>query len=246
MSSSSSNITSDAGAVSHSGGARLHPPNREPHNGAVPEPSTLIVYSLAVLALLIVPGPAVVYIVTRSIDQGRRAGFVSIAGIHVGTLVHILAAGVGLSALVARSAVAFTMMKLVGAIYLVLLGAIRLMRRENEQPPALTQRSLRGIFWQGVIINILNPKTALFFLAFLPQFIDPSRGSTAFQAALLGLIFIMLGLLSDGVYAFVAGEAASWLRRSRTAVRLRRWVAGTIYVGLGIAAAASASDASNS
>lgn len=200
----------------------------------MPDGSTLVLYCGAVLALLVIPGPSVLYIVTRSVDQGRRAGLVSVAGIHVGTMVHVAAATFGISALVARSATAFTVVKLAGAACLIAVGVVRILRRSPTAEVDATPRSLRTVFLQGVVVNVLNPKTALFFLAFLPQFVDPDRGPVALQTAFLGVVFIVLGVLSDGAYALAAGSARRWLRVDRR-------VAGTVYVGLGMAAATSGS-----
>jgi threonine/homoserine/homoserine lactone efflux protein len=204
----------------------------------IPELSSLAVFVVAALALLIVPGPAVVYIVARSIHQGRRAGLVSVLGIHVGTLVHIAAATVGLSALVVSSAVAFTAIKIAGAVYLVGLGLWTLFARRAEQEVALGgERNLRRAFAQGIVVNVLNPKTALFFLAFLPQFVDPDASHPAVQIAFLGVLFAFLGLLTDSLWALAAGTAGGVLRRSRRFARGQRYVTGTVYVGLGVATA---------
>lgn len=201
--------------------------------------STLALFAAAGIALLIIPGPSVLYIVTRSLDQGPRAGLVSVAGIHVGTLGHIAAGAVGISAIVARSATAFSVVKFAGAAYLITLGIIRLLRQDVAviAADAARTRTDRQIFVQGFFVNLLNPKTALFFLAFVPQFIDPARGSVALQTVVLGMIFIALGLATDSTYALVAGSAGSWLRRSTHLARMQRWVAGSMYVALGITAA---------
>ena len=157
------------------------------------------------LALLVVPGPAVVYVVARSIHQGRRAGLASVVGIHVGTLVHIAAATLGLSALIASSAVAFTAVKIAGAVYLVGLGLWTLFSRRAEPDVALGgERNLRRAFAQGILVNFLNPKTALFFLAFLPQFVDPDAPHPALQIAFLGFLFALLGLVTDSTWALAA------------------------------------------
>lgn len=209
-------------------------------SAAVPDPSTLAVFALASLGLLVVPGPAVTYIVARSVDQGRTAGLVSTAGIHVGTLVHVVAAAVGLSALVASSAVAYTTVKWAGAAYLVAIGAARLLR--GSATPAdleVAPADLRRVFWQGVVVNVLNPKTALFFLALLPQFVEGGDGAVPLQLAVLGSTFLLLGLCTDGAYALLAARAGRALRRSRAFAGLRRWVTGTVYVALGAKAAAS-------
>jgi threonine/homoserine/homoserine lactone efflux protein len=167
----------------------------------MPDAGRYAVFCVAALALLLVPGPAVLYIVTRSIQQGRRAGLVSVLGIHLGTLVHITAATAGLSALLVSSATAFTVVKLAGAAYLIGLGLWTLASRKAEAGVALGgERRLCRVFTQGVIVNVLNPKTALFFLAFLPQFVDPHHGHSALQIALLGLTFAALGMVTDSIW----------------------------------------------
>ena len=204
----------------------------------MPDPASLAVFVVAALALLLVPGPAVLYIVARSIHQGRRAGLASVLGIHVGTLVHIAAATVGLSALIVSSAVAFTAVKIAGAVYLVGLGLWTLFSRSAETEIALGgERRLRRVFAQGIVVNVLNPKTALFFLAFLPQFVDPDAAHPALQIAFLGLVFVALGLVTDSLWALAAGTAGGVLRRSRRFTSVQRYVTGTVYVGLGVATA---------
>ncbi len=204
----------------------------------IPDTASLAVFVVAALALLVVPGPAVVYVVARSIHQGRRAGLASVLGIHVGTLVHIAAATLGLSALVVSSAVAFTAVKVAGAVYLVGLGLWTLFARGAEQDVALGgERNLRRAFAQGIVVNVLNPKTALFFLAFLPQFVDPNASHPAVQIAVLGLLFALLGLVTDSLWALAAGTAGGVLRRSRRFARGQRYVTGTVYIGLGVATA---------
>jgi threonine/homoserine/homoserine lactone efflux protein len=180
----------------------------------------------------------VLYVVARSIHEGRRAGIVSVLGIHVGTLLHIAAATLGLSALIVSSAVAFTALKIAGALYLVGLGLWTLFWRRAEPEIALGgERNLRRAFAQGVVVNVLNPKTALFFLAFLPQFVDADAAHPALQIAFLGLLFAALGLVTDSLWALAAGTAGGMLRSSRRFVRAQRYVTGTVYVGLGVATA---------
>jgi threonine/homoserine/homoserine lactone efflux protein len=192
----------------------------------------------AALVLLVTPGPAVLYIVARSIDQGRRAGLVSMLGVHAGTLVHVAAAAAGLSALLAASATAFGVVKYLGAAYLVYLGIRRLLDRTPARSRGrIGERSLRHAFVDGVVVNVLNPKTGLFFLAFLPQFADMARGGVGAQILTLGLIFVMLGLITDGLYALGAGSVARWLRGNPRFAVSERWIAGGMYVGLGVAAA---------
>jgi threonine/homoserine/homoserine lactone efflux protein len=208
----------------------------------MPSLGAYAVFCGATLALLVVPGPAVLYIVTRSIHQGRRAGLVSVLGIHLGTLVHVAAATVGLSALLVSSAIAFSVVKYAGAAYLIGIGLITLLSRKSETEIALGgERTLRRIFAQGVVVNVLNPKTALFFLAFLPQFVDPDRGNASLHIAVLGLTFVALGLVTDSLWALAAGTAGDVLRRSRHFVRVQRYVSGTVFVGLGVVAALAGS-----
>ncbi len=202
---------------------------------------TLVLFAIASVILLIVPGPAVVYVVARSIAQGPRAGLVSVLGIETGGLVHVAAAAFGLSALLASSSIAFTIVKYVGAIYLVYLGIRKLTEKESDVDQLSGPRSHSRLFWEGFLVQVLNPKVALFFLAFLPQFINPSRGSAWMQIVLLGLCFTVLAVLTDAAYAFAAGAVSGWLRARRGA---RRWVAkisGATYIGLGVAAALSTS-----
>jgi threonine/homoserine/homoserine lactone efflux protein len=209
----------------------------------VPEAHTLLVFAPVALALLIVPGPAVLYIVTRSIDQGRTAGLVSVAGIHAGSLVHVAAAAFGLSAILASSALAFSIVKYAGAAYLIVLGLRKLWWSDPAEEAVHdgAPRTLRRIFVQGAVVNVLNPKTALFFLAFLPQFVEVDRGAVGPQMVVLGLTFIALGICSDGAYAFVAARAGGWLRSSPRFRKVQRYVSGGIYLSLGAAAAISGS-----
>ncbi len=206
----------------------------------LPEWSSLGIFLAAALVLLLTPGPAVLYIVARSIDQGRRAGLVSMLGVHVGTLAHVAAAAAGLSALLAASATAFGVVKYLGAAYLIYLGVRRLLDRAVATAPGDRRvRPLRRAFVDGVVVNVLNPKTALFFLAFLPQFVDVSRGRVGAQILCLGLSFVLLGTVTDGLYAVSAGWAAQWLRGNPRFLASERWISGSMYVGLGVVAALS-------
>jgi threonine/homoserine/homoserine lactone efflux protein len=195
----------------------------------VPDAHALWLFSLATLALLLVPGPAVLYIVAQSVDHGRLAGFVSVAGVHLGTLVHTFAAAVGLSALIVSSAVAFSVVKYAGAVYLVYLGIRRLLERTPPADVAPRGGSLGRLFWRGAVVNVLNPKTALFFFAFLPQFVDPDRTVWS-QVVVFGFLFVGLGFMSDGLYALTAGTLGRWLRRRPG---ILRWGSGSVYIGLG-------------
>jgi threonine/homoserine/homoserine lactone efflux protein len=204
----------------------------------VPDASTLAVFMAAAAALLIVPGPAVLFIVARGIEQGRLAAFVSALGIGVGTLFHVAAATLGLSALLVSSATAFTAVKYLGAAYLVFLGVRTLLTRDSGETRAATAPAdLKRLFRQGIVVNLLNPKTALFFLAFLPQFVDPDRGSVAGQTLLLGGIMAMMGVISDGSYALLSGTLGGWLKGNLGFLRAQRYFAGSVYLALGVATA---------
>jgi threonine/homoserine/homoserine lactone efflux protein len=199
---------------------------------------TFALFCAASLALAVVPGPAVLYIVAQSVDQGRLAGLVSALGICVGGLVHVVAATIGLSSLLASSATAFTIVKYAGAAYLVILGVRRMVTKETvEDEIARTPRSRRRLFVDGVVVNALNPKTALFFIAFLPQFVDPEASNATLQILGLGLVFAVIALSSDSLWAFAAGTAGAWLKRSRWYLGCKRWVTGTVFVALGLSAA---------
>lgn len=199
---------------------------------------TLLLFALSAAALVAVPGPNLLYIMTRSIADGRRVGIASALGVETGTLVWIAAAAAGLAAVLASSEVAFNIVKWAGVGYLVYLG-IRTLRR--PAPPQLegTQplgASLRGAFLQGLVVNVLNPKVALFFLAFLPQFIDPGRDATG-QILVLGTIFFVIALTIDLAYALGAGALGSWLRRRPGFLRRQHYVTGGVYLLLAAAAA---------
>jgi threonine/homoserine/homoserine lactone efflux protein len=204
----------------------------------MPDLAHLPLFILASAVLLLTPGPAVLYIIARSVDQGRRAGLVSVCAIEVGNFTHVIAATLGMSALVLSSALAFTIVKYLGAAYLVYLGLRKLFTGEAIQATSNSQpQSLRQVFSQGVVVATLNPKTALFFVAFLPQFVDPSQGAIAGQMFVLGCIFVMLALMSDSVYALLAGTVGQWLKSSRSAGRAERYLVASVYIGLGITAA---------
>ncbi len=205
--------------------------------------STLAVFMTASVVLLVTPGPAVLYIVARSIDQGWRAGVISAVGAGTGTLVHIAAAAAGLSALLVSSALAFSVVKYLGAAYLVYLGIKTLLSRDelpvDDDTGSGDGRTLREVYRQGVIVQVLNPKTALFIFAFLPQFVDPARGSVALQIVLLGAILMTMGIVSDSAYALAAGTVRGVLRRSIQVVRAQRYFSGSVYIALGLVTAFS-------
>ncbi len=207
----------------------------------MPSATTVSLFAAASLAFLVIPGPSVLYIVARSLVQGRRAGVVSALGVQAGGLLHVLAAALGVSALLASSATAFSVVKYLGAAYLIFLGIRKLLAAHHapagadQEPPAPTPP--RALFWQGALVNALNPKTALFFLAFLPQFVDPAAGAVAPQMLALGALFLTLATLSDGTYALLAGTAGRRLRATAATYNLLDRLSGGVFIALGVAAA---------
>lgn len=203
-------------------------------------PASLWIFVAAAVVLLVTPGPSVLFIIARSVDQGVRAGLVSVAGLALGGVVHVTAAGLGLSAILLSSALAFATVKYVGAAYLVYLGLRTLMSaRATAELGSPVRQPLKRIFRDAVVVQILNPKAALFFFAFLPQFVDSNRGSPLLQILLLGGIYHGMALVTDSAYAVAAGKLGHWVRRSARVVRVQRRVSGATYIGLGVLTASS-------
>lgn len=204
----------------------------------MPALSTLLLFMLASLGLLLFPGPAVLYIVSRSVSQGRRAGVTSMLGVELAGLAHTAAAALGLSALLLTSALAFSIVKYLGAAYLIYLGLRTLLTRTRLHEDArLEPTKLSRLLTQGFIVNILNPKTALFFYAFLPQFVDPARGSVIGQIFLFGVLFVSLATCTDGLYALLGSTIGHFLHKSARVLRWQRYFVGGIYIVLGITTA---------
>lgn len=201
--------------------------------------STLWLFIVAAVVLIAVPGPSVFYIIARSIDQGRNAGLVSVIGVASGTIIHILAAAVGISALLMTSAFAFNIVKFLGAAYLIYLGCKTLFFSNDSTAstiPKIKQKRLTKVFYQSIIVETLNPKVALFFLALFPQFIVPSAGSIPLQFLALGGIFITIGLISDGMYVLLAAGIRNWVIGSPLRTRIQNRLTGGTYIALGVAA----------
>lgn len=193
---------------------------------------------MTTLVLLMTPGPAVLYIVTRSIDQGRKAGIVSCFATGIGNFVQVIAAALGMSALLISSVLVFDLVKYLGAAYLIHLGVSRLLSKEERYQREVSEgRKLAQIFSQGVLVNVLNPKSAIFFLAFFPQFVDVSRGSIALQMLFLGSLFIVMGTGVGLLYAFISGSLGHWLKGNVWFLRAQRYVTGAVLISLGISAA---------
>lgn len=195
-----------------------------------------ILFLTASVALIVTPGPDMIYVVTRGVAQGRAAGLVSAWGACSGLLVHTALASVGLTALLQSSATAFTVVKYLGAGYLIYLGVKAILNRESFSVPQGPAPKLRlgKVYLQGVASNLLNPKIALFFLAFLPQFVSPASGSAAGQMLLLGLVFTVLALLVFNVIAYFSGTLGDWLARKPAFAGGLRWFSGSVLIGLGL------------
>ena len=195
-------------------------------------------FVLASLAVLLAPGPNVMYVIARSMNQGRKAGVASVLGLEMGTLLQVGAAALSISAIVLSSALAFDVIKYLGAAYLIYLGIRKSLERDTLGETTVNlSANLRRVFGQGVLVGVLNPKTALFFLAFFPQFVDPARGNVELQTLLLGLFFIGLATITDGGYALLASSFGRWLRRSTHFAKGQRYFAAFMFIALGVSAA---------
>jgi threonine/homoserine/homoserine lactone efflux protein len=206
----------------------------------VPDAGSIITFAIASVTLLLIPGPAVIYILNRSVADGREVGLSAVAGLELGNLVHAIAASAGLSAVLATSATAFNTVKWLGAGYLVFVGVRTLLTRPTAVATESTSVSRRRTFVQGIVVNTLNPKVALFFLSYLPQFIDPDKGAAWSQALVLGITFVLIGCVTDGLYALTASALRDKLLSGRTLPFVQRYVAGTVFIGLGVVAATTA------
>lgn len=201
---------------------------------------TIGLFLLTSAVVVVVPGPDVLYVTGRSLEQGRLAGIISAMSAALAGIVFTFTMAGGLSLLIAGSVVAFSVIRYVGAAYLIYLGLHQLLRQppaDNRHEVRLT--SLRRIFAQGFLVAILNPKTAIFFVAFVPQFVNPYLGTPWLQLTLLGLAFVGIGLLSDSCYALLSGTVGNWLRRQGRLVQLQRYVTGGIFLALGLIAVIS-------
>ena len=204
----------------------------------MPDIATLAGFVLASLIVLVIPGPGVLYVVARSLGQGQRAGLVSVLGLSAGALVQVLAATAGLSAILLTSATAFGIVKTIGAGYLIYLGLrVLLAARPAAGPAALAPLSTARLFSDGVIVSLFNPKIAVFFLAYLPQFVDPGRGPVPQQILFLGTLYVALALVTDGLYAVLAGGLRGWVGGRIARGPLPRYLTGGLYIGLGVNAA---------
>jgi threonine/homoserine/homoserine lactone efflux protein len=197
----------------------------------------LAAFAPAAMALLVIPGPSVLFVVTRGVALGRRAALATVLGNEVGLCCHVVAVAVGIGAIVQRSVAVFTVMKLAGAAYLVWLG-IRAIRERRDLRDALTvtsrARSRRRLVCDGFVVGVSNPKTTLFFLAVLPQFVRPEQGHVTLQLVALGITFVVLAFLNDGLYGVAAGSVRSWFDRSPRRAELVGGTSGLVMIGLGL------------
>jgi len=210
--------------------------------------SRLVAFSGVALLVILFPGPSVLFIISRSLSLGRRQALVTVAGNQLGEFVQVCAVALGIGALVAVSDVAFTIVKLAGAAYLVYLG-VQMIRSRREAsaaaapPPGGVRR--RRVFWQGFAVGISNPKTTVFFAAVLPQFADPRLGHVPLQLLVLGLVWAAIALLCDSGWALAAGAARTRLAGSTRRLRRLRWGSGAVMIGLGVGLAVSGRPASS-
>jgi len=199
----------------------------------MPSIESLLAFGIASLALLVIPGPAVLYIINRSVADGRNVALAAVAGLEIGNFMHVIAATVGLSAVIATSAAAFSAVKWIGAGYLIYVGIRTLATKAQAVNQLNDPMSRRRAFTQGIVVNTFNPKVALFFLSFLPQFIDADRGSAALQSLILGTTFVVLGCISDSLFAILASALRGTLLRGKSLPFVQRYVAGSVFIALG-------------
>lgn len=202
----------------------------------MPSTPTLLAFAAAATALVLLPGPNLIFIVSRGIAQGRRAALASTLGVTTATSVFVVLTAFGLTALISSSVIAFSVVKYAGVAYLLHL-AVREFRsrgrfRLEQPPPASSGRAYLDAF----LVGITNPKVALFFLAFFPQFVHPALGPVVPQVLVLGAVFVTIGLTSDSMYALAAGSIGRWLARRPQAMHRSRYLSGAVYLALGGAA----------
>jgi len=204
----------------------------------VPTFETLLLVTVAAAIMNALPGPSQLYVVTRTIALGRGAGFASASGLASGAVVHVVLASTGLTALMAATPALFDVVRWIGVAYLIWLGIATWREKDDANPSEVgkpvARRSAWHLFRQGFIIEVLNPKTALFFLAFLPQFVSPASPAPGLEMLILGLLVPLTALPVDLAIAFGASAALSRLGGNPSVARLRRWLAGSVLVGLGL------------
>lgn len=202
------------------------------------DPEKFLIFVAASAVLIATPGPAVLFIIARSLSQGRGTGVVIACGVGLGNLVHVIAVALGLSAAFASSPLAFAILKYAGAAYLVYLGVSRMLTKPKGNGPVSSKTDSPGTaFRQGFIVAIFNPKIVLFFLAFLPQFTEPNGDPVWFQLLTLGLVFVAMGFVGDSSYGLLSGTIGQWMKENPGFARTERFLSGGVCCALGIAAA---------
>ncbi len=197
--------------------------------------STFAIFSATSWILIITPGPDMIYVITRGISQGRKAGVISAIGVNLGILVHTAFAAFGLAIILRTSALAFLAVKFAGAAYLIYLGVQALRNKSDFTFSKGKQKvRIRTIFIQGILSNVLNPKIALFFLAFLPQFVNLSHGNASTQIVYLGLTFALFGIVFLVILGYFSGSIGQWLSDKQYITQKIRWVTGSIFIALGL------------
>lgn len=201
----------------------------------LPSPENILLFITAATILIVVPGPALLYIMMKSMEQGHKAGLVSALGVGVGAMVHVLAAAIGMSALLVASATAFSILKYGGAVYLIYLGVKKLLDKSTPISTVQTEKKpLNKIFYEGILVNTLSPKSAIFFFAFLPQFINTDKGGTTSQILFLGLVFLVIAFISDMTYVVLSGKLVKYFKNSSKFSSIQKYVSGSIYIVLGL------------
>ena len=202
----------------------------------LPDLDKIILFASMASLLIVIPGPAVLYLLAKSMGEGVKAGFISVLGIGVGALVHVLCSAIGISAILLASSNAFNILKYAGAFYLLYLG-IQKLRSSNSLSlisGAKVQTNKNKLFFEGMLINILNPKTAVFFLAFLPQFINPEKGQPTFQIIFLGLLFVGIAAISNSTYVLVSSKISNWLKNNPSFYKRQHMVMAGVYFFLAV------------
>ncbi len=203
----------------------------------IPEVSKIVMFATVAFTLIVVPGPAVLFITAKSIENGKKSGFISVLGIGAGAMVHVCFAAFGLSAILLASATAFSIIKYLGAVYLIYLGIQKFILKPSDtlkKEPTTSGKKQLSVFYEGIIVNVLNPKTAIFFFALLPQFVSVELGGTSSQIIFLGLLFVSIAILSDSLYVIIADKAYAYLRNKSIFIRFHQYFIGTIYILLGL------------
>ncbi|CAL2086592.1 LysE family translocator [Tenacibaculum sp. 190524A02b] len=202
----------------------------------IPDINNILFFLAAASFLILIPGPSVLYIIAKSMEQGFKAGIASVLGIGIGSIIHVLFAAIGISSILLASATAFSIIKYAGALYLIYLGIKKLVEKPTEKQPVINTKNtkLSKIFYEGILVNTFNPKTAIFFFSFLPQFINIERGGNASQILFLGILFTIYAVSSDMLYVILSVKMSKWFSNSKEYLRKQKIITGSIYILLGL------------